>query len=131
VLILVVGVWPINWGEVIGFSILDAIIFIALGTLLGTLLKVRQSVVPLAFGSAIPLFFLSGAFGPISFNTPIIQVLAQIFPVYYAIVLMQHAFHNFDLNTYGTGVNVLILCGYALGFILLTALALRRSTLAH
>jgi ABC-2 type transport system permease protein len=131
VLIVVVGIWPVHWGEMIAFSLLTLAIFIALGTLLGTLLKQRQPVVSLAFGASIPLFFLSGAFGPISFTTPAVQFLAQLFPVYYAIVLQQHAFHNFTLNTLGTGVNVLILCGYALAVIVLATFALRRSTMAH
>lgn len=131
VLIFVVGIWPANWGEVIAFSVLSLIIFIAFGTLLGTLLKLRSTVVPLAFGVAIPLFFVSGAFGPISFNTVPLQIVAQIFPVYYAIVLQQHAFHNFILNPYGTGTNVLILCAYALILIVLSAIVLRRSTVAH
>lgn len=131
VLIFVIRVYPVNWGEVIGYSALCLIIFIAFGMLLGTLLKMRQPVVALAFGTSIPLFFLSGAFGPLSFNVPVIQVLAQIFPVYYAIVLMQHAFHNFSLNTYGIQVNVLVLVGYALGLLLLATFVLRRSTTAH
>nr|MBA2396207.1 ABC transporter permease [Ktedonobacteraceae bacterium] len=104
--------------------------FIAFGTLLGTLIKQRLAFVALAFGVSLPLFFLSGAFGPISFNTQAIQILAQLFPVYYAIVLQQHAFHNFTLNTYGIGVNVLILCAYALGLIILAGIVLRRSTVA-
>ncbi len=131
VLIFVIGVWPAHWGEVIGFSLLSLIIFIAWGTLLGTLLKSRQPVIVLAFGIAIPLLFLSGALGPISFDTVAIQVIAQLFPVYYAIVLQHYAFHDFVLNTYGFQVNVLILCGYTLGLILLAAIALRRSTVAH
>lgn len=131
VLIFLIGVWPAHWDEVIGFTLLTLIIFIAFGTLLGTLLKQRQPVVALAMGTSIPLFFLSGAFGPISFTTPIIQVLAQIFPVYYAIVLQQHAFHNFTLNTLGTGINVVILAAYALGLLAVTTLVLRRSTVAH
>ena len=131
ILIFVVRVYPVNWGEVLGYSALCLLIFIALGMLLGTLIKQRQPVVALAFGTSIPLFFLSGAFGPISFNVPVIQVLAQIFPVYYAIVLMQHAFHNFSLNTYGTQVNVLVLCAYAVGLLVLATFTLRRSTLAH
>ena len=130
-LIFVVGVRPVHWGEAIGASLLGLVIFIAWGTLLGTLLKSRQSVIALAFGISIPLFFLSGAFGPITFDTSAIQVIAQIFPVYYAIVIQHHAFHNFDLNTYGLLVNVLILGGYALGLIVLAAIALRRSTVAH
>jgi ABC-2 type transport system permease protein len=131
VLIFVIRVWPVHWGEVIGFTLLSLLIFIAFGTLLGTLLKVRQPVIALAFGTTIPLFFLSGAFGPISFTTPAIQVIAQIFPIYYAIVLQQHAFHNFILNTYGIGTNVLILAVYALVLLALASIVLRRSTLAH
>jgi ABC-2 type transport system permease protein len=130
VLIFVVGVQPVHWDEVIGYTLLTLVIFIALGTLLGTLIKQRQAFVGLAFGSVIPLFLLSGAFGPISFNEPIIQVVAQIFPVYYAIVLQQQAFHNFVLNTYGIN-NVVILCGYAIGLILLAAIVLRRVTIVN
>jgi ABC-2 type transport system permease protein len=131
VLIFIIGVRPANWGEVIVFNLLFLLIFIAFGTLLGTLLKYRQPVTALAFGTTIPLFFLSGAFGPISFDTPATQFLAQLFPVYYAIVLEQHAFHNFRLNTLGVGGNVLVLCIYALGLLLLTTWALRRATVAH
>lgn len=131
VLILAVGVQPVHWGEVIGFSLLCIIIFIAWGTLLGTVIKQRKEVVVFSLGLAIPLFFLSGPFGPISFSVPLIQGIAHLFPVYYAIVLQQHAFHGFDLNTYGAGVNALILGAYTLLLILLAALALRRSTTAH
>lgn len=130
VLIALIGAPPDHWGELLGFTLLILAIFIALGTLLGTLIKQRQAYTALAFGTAIPLFFLSGAFGPISFNVPVLQVVAQIFPVYYAIVLLQHAFHNFYLNTYGLGTNVLILFSYALGFVVLAAIVLRRSTVA-
>lgn len=131
VLIFIIGVYPAHWGEVIGFTALTMLIFIAWGTLLGTLIKQSQAFIALAFGTALPLFFLSGAFGPISFNTQIIQVVAQIFPVYYAIVLQQHAFHNFTLNTYGLGINILVLCAYALGLVILAAIVLRRSTVAN
>ncbi len=130
-LIFIVGVWPAHWGEVIGYTLLTVLIFIAIGTILGTLIKQWQAFIALAFGVTIPLFFLSGAFGPISFNVPAIQVLAQLFPVYYAIVLQQHAFHNFILNTYGIGTNVLILVAYALGLVLVAAWVLRRSVVAN
>lgn len=131
VLIVVIGVWPANWGEVIGFTLLCLLIFIALGTLIGTLIHARQPVIALSFGTVIPLFLVSGAFGPISFSTPVLQGIAKLFPVYYAIVVQQHAFHNFVLNTYGIGANVLALVAYALGCVILAAIVLRRSTLAH
>jgi ABC-type multidrug transport system permease subunit len=129
--LLIIGVWPVHWGEVIGFTLLTLLIFIAYGTLLGTLMKQRQAFTLLAFASTLPLFTLSGTFGPISFNPTIIQVIAQLFPPYYAVVLEQHAFHGFDLNTYGVGLNVGILCGYAALLMVLAALVLRRSTVAN
>jgi len=131
VLIFVIGVYPAHWGEAIIFTLLSLIIFIALGVLLGELIKQRLPVTALALCIAIPLFFISGVFGPLSLNTVAIQVIAQVFPVYYAIVLQQHAFHDFVLNRYGIGTNIAILCGYALGFVLLSFLVLRRSTVTH
>ena len=131
ILILVLGVSPVHWVAMLGQTLLTLIIFIAVGTILGTLLKRHQPVLALTFGTSIPLFFLSGAFGPISFSTPIVQVIAQIFPVYYAIVVMQYAFHNFALNTYGIIGNTLILAGYALVLVILAAVVLRRSTVSH
>ncbi len=130
ILILVIGVWPVYWGEVIGWTLLAMVIFIAYGILLGTLIKQRLAFQALAISSVLPLFVLSGAFGPISFSPLITQVLAQLFPVYYAMVLEQHAFHGFDLNTYGVGLNVVILCGYTVLVLALAALVLRRSTVA-
>ncbi|GCE30796.1 mannose-1-phosphate guanyltransferase [Dictyobacter alpinus] len=131
VLIFIIGVHPLHWGAMIGFTLLILAIFIALGTLLGTFLRQRQAFTGLAIGIAIPLFFVSGAFGPISFNTPILQVLAQLTPVYYAIVLQQYAFHGFILNTYGLVTNTLILFGFAIGLLLLSGLVLHRSTVAN
>lgn len=127
--VLVVVVWPLHWAEVIGFSLLTLLIFNAYGTLLGTLLKQRQTFIALAFATGLPLFFLSGAFGPVSFaNIPLIEFIAKVFPVYYAIVLQQHAFHGFDLNTLGVGVNALVLTGYALALMVAAAISLHRTT---
>lgn len=131
VLIFVLGVWPRHWDQVIGFSMLCNLIFIGWGTFLGTILKQRKVVVAIAMGITIPLFFLSAPFGPLAFNSQAVQIIAQIFPIYYAIVLLQHAFHDFTLNMYGLGINALILCGYTLLMLLLAAFALRRSTVAH
>jgi ABC-2 type transport system permease protein len=125
------GVWPVHWGELIGFTLLILALFAAWGTLLGTWLKQRTPLATLAIGLCVPLFFLSGPFGPISFFAPIEQLVARLFPVYYAIVVLQHAFHGFSLNTNGIVLNVLVLVAYALGGLVLATLALRRGTLAH
>jgi ABC-2 type transport system permease protein len=131
VLIAVLGVRPVHWGEVIGVTLLILALFTAWGTLLGTWLKRRTPLATLAIGLCVPLFFLSGPFGPISFFAPIEQVVARLFPVYYAIVLLQHAFHGFTLNTNGILINTLVLAVYALGGLMLATVALRRSTLGH
>ncbi|MBA3942937.1 MAG: ABC transporter permease [Herpetosiphonaceae bacterium] len=131
VLVLAIGVRPVHWGEVAVFTVLTLTMSIAVGTLLGTWIRQRQAVTALSIGTTLPLFFLSGAFGPISFTTRPLQLLARSFPVYYAIVLFQHAFHNFRLNTLGVATNGLVLAGYTLLVIALAAVILRRSTLAH
>jgi ABC-2 type transport system permease protein len=127
----VLGVIPDHWVEVIGLTLLTLLIFNTLGTLLGTLIKRRMPVIALTMGIALPLFFLSGAFGPISFTTPLLQLVAKLTPVYYLIVTVQHAFHGFALNTRGLGGNLLILGGFAVGLILLVTMALRRATMSH
>jgi ABC-type multidrug transport system permease subunit len=131
VLIFLVGVRPEYWLEMIGFSLLGLMIFTSLGTLFGTLLKQRQPVIAMAMGTSLPLFFLSGAFGPISFSPLLLQFLAKLFPVYYLIVVFQRAFHGFALNTYGLLGNSLILCAYALGLIILVTIALQRAAVSH
>jgi ABC-2 type transport system permease protein len=131
VLIFVVGIRPDNWWEVLGFTALSLVIFNSLGILIGNLIKQRLPVIALSMGTALPMFFLSGAFGPISFTTPVVQAFARLFPVYYQIVVFQHAFHSFTLNTLGLGANTLILAGYAIGLIVLVTLVLRRSSVSH
>src|SRR5258708_27697734 len=54
ILIFVVGVGPVNWCEVIGYNLLTLAIFIALGTLIGTLFKQRQPVVALSMAATFP-----------------------------------------------------------------------------
>ena len=131
VLIMALGIWPVHWGELIGFTLLILALFTTWGTLLGTWLKRRTPLATLAIGLCVPLFFLSGPFGPISFFAPIEQLVARLFPVYYAIVVLQHAFHGFTLNTDGIRINTLVLAAYALGGLILAAIALRRNTFAH
>ena len=47
------------------------------------------------------------------------------------IITMQHAFHGFDLNTLGLGVNSLVLVVYAAVVLGLAGLTLQRSNLVH
>jgi ABC-2 type transport system permease protein len=134
ILIAGLGVWPMYWGEALAFTGPCLLIFTTYGLLLGTLLKQRLTFFLVAFASTVPLYILSGAFGPLSFfgsMTSLPNLVAQLSPVYYAHTLMQHAFHGIVLNTFGVSLNLAILCGYTLLLLGVVALVLRHSTTAR
>ena len=123
VIVFLIGVWPVHWDELLGFTLLLMIIFVALGTLIGTLVRRRQSVIPLSIGVTIPIFFLSGAFGPAIWGDPSIAFVTQFQPVYYGIAIFQHAFHDF--TTTRTLYDKIILIGFAIAAVLGSVIALR------
>ena len=127
VIVLLIGVWPIHWDELLGFVLLLMIIFVALGTLIGTLIRRRQAVIPFSIGLSIPIFFLSGAFGPATWGDPITATLTQFQPVYYGIAIFQHAFHNFTTTSTGPLIDGLILIGFAIITVSMSTYALSRS----
>ena len=131
ILVFIVGDWPANFPMVIGVSLLTLLVFVAAGVALGMGLKERAALTTITRAVAVPLFFLSGVFGPISFSTPAVQTLARLFPVHYAIVLEQYAFKSFVTNTMGLLPNTLLLVGYVLVFVALAAIAMRFSKVAH
>lgn len=125
---LVIGDWPVSWGEMVAVTALASGLFVAAGTFLGTVVRRRQTLTLLVRGCSVPLFFLSGVFAPISFSTSGVQLLARLFPIHYLVVLEQHAFFGLQLNTLSMGANLLVLVGFLLLFLGLATLALRRST---
>jgi ABC-2 type transport system permease protein len=122
--VLVIGDWPVSWGEALAWTTLSSGIFVAAGTLLGTVLRRRQTLTLLVRGCSVPLFFLSGIFAPLTFSTTGVQILARLFPVHYLLVLEQQAFFGFQMNTLGTWSNVLILAGFLVIFVSLAALTM-------
>lgn len=82
VVVFVLGVWPVHWAEMLGFAVLLMVIFVALGILAGTLVRRRQAVIPLSLGITLPIFFVSGPFGPVKWGSAVVAVLAQGEPVY-------------------------------------------------
>lgn len=131
VVILLMQVVPVHWGEAIGSSLLIMTIFVAFGVLIGTLVHSVQALIPLSLGLSMPLFFISGAFAPVSFSTPLAAAFARALPVYYAIGVLQHAFHGYDTTETSLLANALILVGFALLAIVLSAITLRRERIAH
>jgi ABC-type multidrug transport system permease subunit len=131
VVVVGLGVWPVHWGEMLGFAVLMMLIFASLGTLAGTVVKRRQAVIPLSLGLALPIFFISGAFGPVTWGSPVVAALARITPVYYAIALFQRAFHGFDTTSTSPATNALVLGAFAVAAVVLSSIALRRGGVAH
>jgi ABC-2 type transport system permease protein len=125
VIVFLIGVWPVHWDELLGFMLLLMITFVALGTLIGTLVRRRQSVIPLSIGVTIPIFFLSGAFGPAIWGDPTIAFITQFQPVYYGIAIFQHAFHDFTTTPTGPLYDKIILVGFAVAAVFGSIIALR------
>lgn len=131
ILVFLVGDWPANFPMVVGVSLLTLSVFAAAGVALGMALKERMTLTIMTRSLAVPLFFLSGIFEPISFSTPAVQMLGRLFPVHYAIVLEQYAFKHFVTNTMGLVPNTLILTGYVFVFCILATIAMRCGKVAH
>lgn len=96
--LLLLGVRPDSWSRlpgVIGVLVLSLVAFLSLGVALGSLLRRLNAVTPLAFALGLPLFFVSGAFGPIAWGGAAAADVARVFPVVYANAALQHAFHGY------------------------------------
>ena len=129
--ILLFGAVPAHPLEVLGDALLLIVGFVALGTLVGLLLRRRQAVIPLNFASVLMLFFLSGPFGPPNWAGPVQNAIGIVSPLYYAIAAMQHAFHGFETSQFGLGVDLVVLAAFTVAALIGSALVLRRPRLAH
>ncbi|HYT45266.1 MAG TPA: ABC transporter permease, partial [Methylomirabilota bacterium] len=127
VIVFLIGVWPEHWDELFAFVLLLMITFVALGALIGTLIRRRQAVIPLSIGLSIPVFFISGAFGPAVWGDQVTAAITQLQPVYYGIAIFQHAFHNFTTTSTSPAIDGFILAGFAALVVVISALALSYS----
>ncbi|GAA4054760.1 hypothetical protein GCM10023063_49100 [Arthrobacter methylotrophus] len=131
VVILLIGVWPLHPLEVLGFGLLMIAAFLALGVLAGTVVRRRQQAIPLSIACILPLFFLSGPFGPANWLGAIPGAIAAASPLTYAIAAFQHAFHGYQTATQNLAVDTIVLAGFTLGTIALTAFVFGRRGFAH
>lgn len=131
VVLLLLGLRPADWGQFIGVTILTLFVFISLGVAIGSLAKSQLIVTPFAFALGLPLFFISGAFGPITWSTPAAGVIARIFPVAYANAAFQHAVHGYwPIDTRPVWLWTILIC-WALVALGVSGLAYRRATAKH
>jgi ABC-2 type transport system permease protein len=89
-------------------------IFTCLGAWLGALLKRTLAAVPLMFGLAMPLYVDSGALEPTRFDGEAIWILAHFSPVYYAVGVLEWAFHGLRVTPEPIWLDLAILTAIAL-----------------
>lgn len=92
---LALGVPLAGAGAAAGVMLAVLCVFVSVGLAVGTLLRSQRLVLPLSFAVGLPLFFLSGPFGPMEWSSPGALGLARLFPIYYANGLLQRAFFGF------------------------------------
>jgi ABC-type multidrug transport system permease subunit len=127
VVVFVVGDHPARLALTAAVSLLTLAVFVAAGTALGTALKDRSVLAVLTRALPVPLFFLSGVFGPIGFQTGAVQGIATVLPIHYAIVLEQLGFKAFTTSTLSPATDAVVLAGYLVAFLCLSGIALRLS----
>lgn len=131
VALLLLGLRPADWGQFVGVTIVTLFVFISLSVAIGSLAKSQMIVTPFAFALGLPLFFISGAFGPITWSTPAAAVIARIFPVAYANAAFQHAVHGYWPIDTGPVWLWTILIGWAALALGVSWLAYRRAVAKH
>ena len=102
------------------------LIFTCLGGLLGALVWRTQAVVPLVFGLAMPFYLDSGALEPIRLDGEWPWRLAHLSPAYYAVGVLQHAFHGLQVTPESVRTDLLVLVAIAAVGLIAAGGALRR-----
>ena len=128
VVVLALGVRPEAWGELVGVMVALTVVFVALGMAIGSQLRSTWAVIPLAFALGLPLFFISGPFGPISWGTQASATVARVFPVVYANAAIQHATYGFLPLDANWGTVIAMLAAWAVAGLALSVVAYRRVT---
>ena len=120
------GVVPVAPVTTVAVLLLCVAIFTCLGAWLGVLLKRTMVVVPLMFGLAMPFYIDSGALEPTRFDGQSIWLVAHLSPIYYAVGVLEWAFHGLHVTPELPGTDLLILLGIAFAAIILTKVSLAK-----
>jgi ABC-2 type transport system permease protein len=121
------GVVPISPVATILALLACVLIFTCLGAWLGAVLKRTLAAVPLMFGLAMPLYVDSGALEPTRFDGETIWMIAHLSPVYYAVGVLEWAFHGLRVTPEPIYVDLLVLVAIALLSMYLTLARLSRA----
>lgn len=118
------GVAPEHWLEAIGVLIACVVIFSCLGACLGALVRRTLPVVSLLFGVVMPLYLISGALEPLRFDGEGPWHEGHFTPTYWAIGVLEHAFHGLRVTPESVSFDALVTGLWAVGALLLAVVAL-------
>jgi ABC-2 type transport system permease protein len=90
------------------------VIFTCLGAAVGSMIRRTLPVAALMFGLALPLYIDSGSLEPERFDGDLIWGLAHASPVYYAVGVLEHAFHGLRVTPEPVWADLLALAGWAI-----------------
>jgi ABC-2 type transport system permease protein len=127
-IIVVAGykVVPIHPLEAIGALFACVIIFGCVGAVVGVILKRTLPISALIFGLALPLYIDSGALQPERFSGNLIWLLGHLSPIYYAVGILEHAFHGFRVTPEPISLDFLLLIIWTIFMIMITGSLIRR-----
>lgn len=120
------GVVPVDIWTTLAALLACVAIFTCMGAWLGAVLKRTLAAVPLMFGLAMPLYIDSGALEPTRFDGEMIWRIAHLSPVYYAVGVLEWAFHGLRVTPEPIWLDLLVLTGTALVAAALTLGSLSR-----
>jgi ABC-2 type transport system permease protein len=108
-IVVVYGVVPVApWATLLALAGC-VVIFTCIGAWVGALLKRTLAAVPLLFGLAMPFYVDSGALEPTRFDGQAIWIIAHLSPVYYAVGVLEWAFHGLHVTPEPIYVDLLVL----------------------
>lgn len=105
------------------------LIFGFVGALVGAIFKRTLPVASLIFGLALPLYIDSGSLEPERFDGNFIWILAHFSPIYYAVGILESAFHGLDVTPEPISIDFLFLCIWGLILVSITAIMVRNNFL--
>jgi ABC-2 type transport system permease protein len=111
VVCIVAGFRPVNWGALpiaFLFMLLIAVVFGALGTAIGSVLKDMQGFQLIMNFLVMPIFFLSGALFPLTNLPRALSILTSADPLAYGIDGVRGTLLN--MSHFGSGLDALVLC---------------------
>jgi ABC-2 type transport system permease protein len=123
VICLLAGFRPAHWFAIpiaLGFMVLIAINFAALGVAIGSGLQDMQGFQLIMNFLVMPIYFLSGAFFRLDDAKSVLKVITRLDPLSYGIDGMRNAFGNPNV-AFDPRFDVLILCAVGLVFIVFGA----------